>query len=378
MEVLNSFIQLDIFMFEIRRTYKIFTGKRILINKQYVVALAYTIKEDHMSTLISSVIKKYNSGQRYVAPLLGFPAVKEAGTSLKLAQQNAGEHMKVIRHIVNKWHPDAVFTLMDLSVEANALGREADFPLWEAATIVNMDYEKDRDLPIIKSVDILKDGRCQSYVETHRMMKKELSPDIIRAAYVSGPYTLAGLIVGAENAAMMTMTETEEFHELCGICLEKILDYTRALLKAGAQMIAVLDPSGMMLGPDTFREFCVDYVKSIGDLCHEYNASMAFHVCGNTQHLLEEMNHAHADALSLDSDVDFPTAAKTVRDDIVLIGNVCPTGAIMSGKPETVTQEAEAMLESMKDVPNFILSTGCDLPIDVPEENVTAFMKVRK
>lgn len=331
-----------------------------------------------MNTLISSVIKKYKTGERFVAPLLGFPVVKKAGTSLKLAQQNAGEHMKVMRRIVEKWHPDAVFTLMDLSVEANALGQEAEFPLWDAATIVNMDYEKERDLPIIKSIDILKDGRCGSYVETHRMMKEEFPSDIIRAAYVSGPYTLAGLIVGAENAAMMTMTETEEFHELCGICLEKILDYTRALLDAGAQMIAVLDPSGMMLGPDTFREFSVDYVKPIGDLCHEFNATMVFHVCGNTQHLLEEMNHAHADALSLDSDVDFPAAAKIVKNDIVLIGNICPTGTIMSGTPEAVTQEAEAMLESMKDVPNFILSTGCDLPIDVPEENVTAFMKVKK
>jgi uroporphyrinogen-III decarboxylase len=28
----------------------------------------------------------------------------------------------------------------------------------------------------------------------------------------------------------------------------------------------------------------------------------------------------------------------------------------------------------MKNIPNYILSTGCDLPLEVPEENVTAFM----
>jgi uroporphyrinogen decarboxylase len=324
--------------------------------------------------MIEIVRARYNENRRILAPLLGFPAVVSAGTTIKLAQQNAGEHMKVMRYVAEKWHPDVLFTLMDLSVEASALGRETIFPPFEAATIVNFDYDKERDLPLFKSINILEDGRLQSYAETHRLMKNELPGDIVRGAYVSGPYTLAGLIMGAENAAVETMMDPEGFHELCKVCSEKIIDYTRLMIDSGAQIIGVLEPSAMMLGPGQFHEFSVAYVKPIIDLCHEMGVGMVYHICGNTEHLLEELNQSGADALSLDSDVNFVKAAQVLSEDMILIGNLCPTGTIMTGSAADVQKEVHNLLNAMRDVPNYILSTGCDLPMEVPEDNVSAFM----
>lgn len=328
--------------------------------------------------LVKKSKEKFDKGERIVAPLLGFPAVKAAGTTIKLAQQNAGEHMKVMRRIRKFWEPDVIFTLMDLSVEANALGRKTNFPVDEAATVINFDYDKKRDLPLFKNIDILDDARLQSYVETQRRMKKEFPGNILRGAYVIGPYTLAGLIIGAENAAMQSMTEGKDFHELCKVCCDKILDYTRLLIEAGAQLIAVLDPSAMMLNPDKFREFSIGYVKPIINLCHEHDAGLILHVCGDTGHLLEEMNNSGADALSLDADVDFKKAAEIIDENMLLIGNLCPTGKIMTASPHDVQTEVEELLGAMRDVPNYILSTGCDLPSEVPEKNVSAFMKTAR
>ncbi|HDT12395.1 MAG TPA: uroporphyrinogen decarboxylase (URO-D) [Candidatus Marinimicrobia bacterium] len=324
--------------------------------------------------MLEIVLSKYKENKRILAPLLGFPAVKPAGTTIKLAQQNADEHMKVMHYIANKWNPDVLFTLMDLSVEASALGRETVFPPYEAATIVNFDYDKDNGLSLMNKINILEDGRLQSYAETHRRMKKELTGDIVRGAYVSGPYTLAGLIMGAENAAMETMMDPEGFHELCKVCTDKILDYTRLMIESGAQIIAVLEPSAMMLGPEQFREYSMEYVRTIVNLCHKEGVGMVYHICGNTEHLLESLDESGADALSLDSDVDFVKAADIVSDKMILIGNLCPTGTIMTGSPEDVQKEVSNLLSTMKNIPNYILSTGCDLPLEVPEENVTAFM----
>jgi uroporphyrinogen decarboxylase len=322
--------------------------------------------------------KKFSKGERIAAPLLGFPAVKAAGTTIKLAQQNADEHMKVIRRIHKLWAPDVIFSLMDLSVEANALGRETVFPPFEAATVMNFDYERDRDLPMFRGINVLDDGRLRSYVETQWRMKEELPEKVLRGAYVTGPYTLAGLIVGAENAAMQTATEAEDLHALISVCRDKIMDYTQALIEAGAQLIALLDPSAMMLGPDMFREFAVAYAKPVVDLCHRHEVAFILHVCGDTEHLLKEMNASGADALSLDADVDFPKAAEVLDEDRVLIGNLCPTGTIMSDPPEAVEKELSTLKNAMRHVPNYIVSTGCDLPLEVPEENVTAFMKAAR
>ena len=46
------------------------------------------------------------------------------------------------------------------------------------------------------------------------------------------------------------------------------------------------------------------------------------------------------------------------------------------GTPEDVRRETRALLESMRAVPNFVLSTGCDLPQETPVENIRAFMDV--
>jgi uroporphyrinogen decarboxylase len=40
-----------------------------------------------------------------------------------------------------------------------------------------------------------------------------------------------------------------------------------------------------------------------------------------------------------------------------------------------VREEVSSLLRSMDSYPNFVLSTGCDLPEDVPLENIAAFMQ---
>ena len=44
-------------------------------------------------------------------PLAGFPGVEMIGSTIKIAQQNFGEHYKAIRALVDDLHPDLVFPL---------------------------------------------------------------------------------------------------------------------------------------------------------------------------------------------------------------------------------------------------------------------------
>lgn len=314
--------------------------------------------------------------RRLVAPLVGFPGLKLVNSTIKLAQQNYYEHFKVIKAIVDTFHPDAVFPLMDLSVEANALGRYTIFPVNESATVVTEDFTMD-DLEMLKDIDIRYDTRLLGYVETVKLMNIFLPKEILKGAYVTGPYTLAGLLLGATNAATYSITEPEFLSLVCDAVIEKILDYVRLLISAGAQIICVLEPSAVMLGPDEFDQFSKKYVSRISQLCNDTPVSVVYHICGNSMHLIEKMCDANVNALSLDSEetgVDLVSVAKKIPNDIVIIGNICPTGKILNGNPNDVKSEVENLLNKMKKFENFILSTGCDLPQEVPLENIHAFM----
>jgi uroporphyrinogen decarboxylase len=332
-----------------------------------------------MKRLIDLANSFYSENRRIVAPLIGFPGVKMAHSSIKLAQQNHEEHFKVVASLVDKFKPDIQFVLMDLSVEANALGLNTIFPPNESATVLKKNGEFDaKDLDSLRKIKFDSDSRLLSYVKTIELMKRSFSSSVKVGAYVTGPYTLAGLIIGAEEAGLMAARHAKKLEEICVFTNECVLKYTKLLLSAGADVICVLEPSGVMLGPAHFEKFSSVNVKNIVEICHKANSDCIYHVCGNSMHLIEKMVESGVDGLSLDSKdagVDLAAVAKKVPKNVVLIGNMSPTRTIVYGRPEEVKREVKALLASMDCFPNVVLSTGCDLPLETPLDNISAFME---
>jgi uroporphyrinogen decarboxylase len=316
-------------------------------------------------------------GRRVVAPLVGFPGLNLTRCSIKLAQQNYGEHFKVLKAIAQAVAPDVMFPLMDLSVEANALGRYTVFPTEDSATVVKEQFSLD-ELDRLREINISFDTRLMGYVETVKLMAIGLPESVLKGAYVTGPYTLAALLMGADEAAMATVLHPDDLRELCQFTTEKIQSYTRLLIAAGAQVICVLEPSAVMLGPDQFADFSARYVRHIVQSCRYAGVAAVYHTCGNTMPLVEKMAETGVDALSLDSPevgIDLPAVARRLPPQVALMGNLNPTGVILNGDPAAVAAEVNTLLRQMESCPDFILSTGCDLPQETPVENVRAFVE---
>jgi len=328
-------------------------------------------------TLAALAQGAYSEGRRLVAPLAGFPGVEMIGSTIKIAQQNFGEHYKAIRALVDDFHPDLVFPLMDLSVEANALGRFTVFPRDESATVPKERFSLE-ELEQLASINITFDSRLMGFVETLKLMSVSLPNGILRGAYVVGPFTLAGLMMGADDAVMATVLDPDTLHRLCHFTTERIQEYIQLLLAAGAQVICILEPSAVMLSPEQFSEFSAIYIRHITTSFKYSGANFVYHTCGNTMHLVDKMARAGVQGVSLDSrdtGVDLPSVAARLPEDVVVIGNVSPTATMRSGTPQQVCQEVQALLREMEPYPRFVLSTGCDLPQETPIENIRAFME---
>lgn len=320
---------------------------------------------------------RYERGERLVAPLLGFPGVTLAGSEIKLAQQNYREHFRVIETNVKTFEPDVALPLMDLSVEANALGRFTIFPRRDSATVPKDDFDF-HEIDRMRCIQITGDSRILGYVETARQMSRELPGSIVKGAYVTGPYTLAALIVGADEAAMSTILNPDGLTELCEFTTEVILQYNDLLVNAGVDLICVLEPTAVMLGPRQFRQFSSAYIRRIAERNTERGAGTIYHTCGNTMHLIGDMVEAGVHGVSLDAKdagVDLVKAAEKVPESVAVIGNISPTQTLLHGKPDDVRREVRELLEAMRPFPHFILSTGCDLPQEIPPENIHAFME---
>lgn len=315
-------------------------------------------------------------GRRLIVPLAGAPGLQLVDTTMKLAQQNAAEHEKVLRALAKRLDVDLLFPLMDLTLEANALGKLTVYPVDDVGAVRHSAL-KPGELERIAGVELLQDGRVMAYLEAVRRMSGLLPESVLCGAYMIGPFSLVGLLVGAEEAALLTLEEPERMEELCELATSKLALFAQALLEAGAEVICLLEPSAVMLGPRQFEGFSGKWCARLTDLVHSREAAAVLHICGNTTHLIKSMVATGADALSLDSPetgLDLAQAAEVAGSEVLIAGNLSPTGTILRGKPEAVTAETEALLAEMAPYPNFVLSTGCDLPAETPIANIEAMI----
>jgi len=172
------------------------------------------------------------------------------------------------------------------------------------------------------------------------------------------------------------MLNPELVSELVNFSLEVISEYANALFSAGADAIAVLEPLAVILSLKKYKEFSLyPFKKLVSNL---NNKPLILHICGNTNHLIKSMLDSGAVGLSLDSVINFEELKKIIPPEITLMGNLNPVKIFLQSTPDEVAEATKSLKESMKDTDNFILSSGCDIPINTPLENIEAFMKVAR
>ena len=330
--------------------------------------------------LVQLCIDSYHKGKRLVAPLIGAPGVQLINSNLKIAQQNYGIHFKAIRSLVEIFSPDIIFPLMDLSVEANAIGRYTIFPKEDTA-IVPKDKFNINEIKKFEAINISFDSRLLNYVKTAELMCICLPDNILKGAYVTGPYSLTSLIMGSDESAMSTVMNPDELCKLCDFATKIIQDYIKLLILTGIDVICILEPSAVMLGPKEFDRFSSNYVNYIINSCKYSDIDFIYHVCGNTCHLTESMVKSGIHGLSLDSKengIILPNIAKDIPKDVVIIGNINSSNLMVKGTKNDIKKEVLDLLQNMDPFPNFILSTGCDVPQEAPLENIETFFKVAR
>jgi len=259
---------------------------------------------------------------------------------------------------------------MDLSVEAGALGLEVRFSDSDSPTVVEHPVHSLADLDRFNGRSVLADARARGFVATVQQMAAEF--DTLVGAYAIGPFSLAGLLMSASQATIATIEDPELLHAVLRMATAMVLPYIHALEDAGADMIAILEPTGSLLSPRSFDLFCGQYVREI---VASMRTPSILHICGQTNHLLDRLVATGAQGLSLDSAVDLPDAARRVPKDVVLIGNLDTVRVMCEQSPAEVYASTAALLEGMAPFDNFILSSACDLPLQTPLENIEAMIQ---
>lgn len=315
-------------------------------------------------------------GKKLVVPLMGAPGTKLTNTTLKQNLLDANIQFKSLYKLYERFEPDAVLPFMDLTVEADTLGVEINFPENDNPAVKVHPVNDFSDFENIKRNWNGISGRMKVFIGVMEKMAKEFPSTVKKIGYVIGPMTLVGELMGVDQACLATVEKPDLISKLLEFSIEVISEYSNALFDAGADALAVLEPTAVLLSPRSYKK---NSLKPFKELMNKVeNKPLILHICGDTNHLIKEMCETGTIGLSLDAPMDFPKLAKQVPEDIYLIGNVDPVRVLLNGNPEDVEIETRELVKKMKGIDNFILSTGCDIALGTPLENIEVFMKVAR
>ncbi len=301
-------------------------------------------------------------------PLMGYPGIQLTQSTIQDIILYPERQFEAIWALIEKFQPPVAFPLMDLTVEASGLGLQVEYPEDDVAFVRKHPLRVGHDLTNLEAVSLLDAPRVKNYLQVIEKMASQFSG--IPGGFVIGPLSLAGLLMGVENLALAFLDAPEFVQKLLAVLGEKLARLAAEEEAAGAQIIAVLEPTAMIISPQQFKEFVKPAVSRIFE--HLHGMSL-LHICGFASHLIELMAQTGASGLSLDFQVDLSLAEDLVPPDVILWGNLDPVGVFLKGTPESIYQEVQNLLEKMKPYNNFVISSGCDLPAQTPLMNIQAF-----
>ena len=61
--------------------------------------------------------------------------------------------------------------------------------------------------------------------------------------------------------------------------------------------------------------------------------------------------------------------------DVLIMGNLDPVSVLKIASDNEVFSQTMQLLDETSSYPNFVLSTGCDTPPEIPFDNIKAFYK---
>lgn len=256
-----------------------------------------------------------------------------------------------------------------MTVEAEEMGAKVDMgtSVYEPH-VVGYVISSVSEFGKLRPVDVEK-GRTKVVLDAIRILREE-TKDVPIVGNLTGPISTASSVMEPVTFYKELRKKNKEAHAYMEFITEQLIAFGRAQIEAGADLIAVSDPSGTgeILGPKYFKEFAVAYINRLLDALQEEKMGTIVHICGQMSPVYQEVGEVHGSVLSFDSVVPMKEAREHLKDR-VLMGNVS-TYALEFGDPDRVRMLARNCVKSGSD----IISPACGLGMKSPLRNVQSIL----
>lgn len=271
---------------------------------------------------------------------------------------------------------DAVFSVMDVNVETEAVGSVLRYPGNQYPVIARHALSPEGDWGGLAIPDPKRAGRMPEMLKALTLLRQELEDEVVVVGSILGPFTLAGQLLGLEATLYLALDDPDRLAHLMDFATDVVIRFGQAQLQAGAHLLMVFDPcaSPAVIPPNFFREFELPRLQRVFQALSEAGtAANWLHIAGPVAPILPY----YAQAGIQIANFDYVVSAAEARCRLPLTcfnGNIKPL-LFVEGSPAEIETEAVNLLGAFRERGGFILSSGCEIPPEAKPENVAALAK---
>ncbi len=289
---------------------------------------------------------------------------KDAETYLKSGELMAQGAIEAIK----RYQPDGIPVTFDLQIEAEALGCQLQWAKENPPAVVSH-VLTEKQVSQLNRLDE-NSGRIPEILKAIRLIKAN-GTDVALYGLVTGPFTLALHLKGTD-IFMDMFDQPAQVKELMAFTTEIAKKMARMYIKAGCEIIAMVDPMTSQISPEAFREFVTPFATEFFKAVRDQNTFSSFFVCGHAQRNIEAMCETKPDNVSIDENIPLDYVKRICQDHHISFGgNLQLTVVLLMGSEDDARRNAIECIDIGGDT-GFILAPGCDLPYAVPPKNLIA------
>lgn len=311
-----------------------------------------------------------DNNETIAIPIMTHSGIEMIGKNIVDAVTDGRIHYEAVKILSEKYPSAASTVIMDLTVEAEAFGATVDFPENEVPNVIGRLVSDRESIEQLRIPD-LSQGRIPQYLLANKLAAENIDKPVFSGCI--GPFSLSGRLFDMSEIMMEMYINPDVTHLLLQKCTDFILSYCREMKKQGTQGVIIAEPAAGLLSNDACKEFSSVYVKQIVEAVQDEQFLVILHNCGNTGNCTEAMVYTSATGYHFGNKIDMVEALNACPPEVLVMGNLDPVSIFkMASEEETYTATLD-LLNKTGLYKNFILSSGCDTPPNVPFGNIDAF-----
>lgn len=212
-------------------------------------------------------------------------------------------------------------------------------------------------------------------IKAIELTKKDLNNRVPLIGFAGAPWTLMAYMV--EGSGSKTFSQAKKFlyqqpqlaHQLLDKITKSTINYLKAQVAAGADMIQIFDSWAGVLGQDKYNEFSLKYISQICDAIAPLAPVTVF--AKDAHFALADMAKLNCNTIGLDWTINPQDARIIIGHEKTLQGNADP--CMLYADEKTIEQEAKKMIQAFGKQ-RYIANLGHGLYPDTDKNKVKYFI----